>query len=291
MIFNSLQELLEHIRKTKENILHIDGTKDLGFKLSNSDLSKIVEALNNNPQITTLAFNSCAIDDTGAQIIAGATNLIILDLNDNNIGDAGTTALAANSGLAVLCLKSNAIKDAGAEALAANTTLIGVNLKCNMIEDAGAAAIVKNTTLVAISFRSTVLDPGIELELLAKNRNKKAFDKICQKIIDNQQLSIEEIKFFEQKFQAVVNYLCCDLPGIGFKDEIHTKFKLPNGTIDREALSKILKSEYFESGDKLAQAHGIEASSVDGEDGGHGTTLLPDAKVKVPGDSEPAAEA
>jgi Leucine-rich repeat (LRR) protein len=70
--------------------------KGNALKVSNTtiNISKLVSFLQNNAPITKLSLKSAGIRDKEAEALAKLTNLIELDLEDNQIGDKGAGALA-----------------------------------------------------------------------------------------------------------------------------------------------------------------------------------------------------
>lgn len=143
--------------------------------ITDNDIGRILELLNQNPNIKKLYLSTNEISDRGAHALSKNTTLTELDLSINRITDSGALALASNNTLKQLILGDNDIGDSGAQALARNTPLTVLDLSMNRISDSGAIALAENRSLKQLKLVSNDIgDTGAQA--LAKNSTISELD-------------------------------------------------------------------------------------------------------------------
>ena len=146
-------------------------------------IEKIINYLDNNPQIKILDLSNTFLQDKGLKLLAKNKTLTHLNLTNNEISNEGAKALAKNKTLTHLNLTNNDISNEGAKALAQNQNLTVLGLSENKIGDKGAEALAQNQNLTVLGLNGNKIgDKGAEA--LAQNQNLTALSLGGNKIGD-----------------------------------------------------------------------------------------------------------
>jgi Ran GTPase-activating protein (RanGAP) involved in mRNA processing and transport len=147
---------------------------DYIYRLTDSHIHLLVNALKKNPSITSLNLSGNAIKDEGAIALATVSSLKELDISDNEITVKGAEALA-KSNLQKLSLQDTSIFyseysnekyrqfESMINALINNKTIIELNLYCLYIPDTLIVKLIgENNTIKTLSISRNLTDEALE---------------------------------------------------------------------------------------------------------------------------------
>jgi len=144
--------LAKYLAKLNFRILKLSGNK-----ITSKGVVALAQALADNKNVTEVHLDNNAVDDAGAEALAGLLNgkdtkLATVNLTGNKVGDRGVAAFAkalgsGNAAVRDIYFGKNAVGDAGASAVAevvkSKETLVHVYLNDNKIGDAGVSALAQ----------------------------------------------------------------------------------------------------------------------------------------------------
>jgi len=144
--------LAKYLAKLNFRILKLSSNK-----VTSKGAVALAQALADNKNVTEVHLDSNAVDDAGAEALAGLltvkdTKLTAVNLTGNKVGDRGVAAFAkalgsGNAGVRDLYFGKNAVGDAGAVAIAdlvkSKETVVHVYLNDNKVGDAGVTALAQ----------------------------------------------------------------------------------------------------------------------------------------------------
>ena len=156
-------------------------TLDIGYNIE-SDLTPLILSLSSLPSLTSLDM-SCNERMSDIQALGGLSNLLCLNISDNNLGEAGATDLSSQlskmTRLTSLDLTSNVIFDNGLNSLLGTLSslvhLENIRLGCNGLGNESAIVLGNHfQSLTSLQI----------LDLSNNNIKKRGFDflksKLCQ---------------------------------------------------------------------------------------------------------------